>query len=302
MVRTTARRRLGVGLLIALLGASVLSYAPAGAASISNPQAITLTVRGGQFTLNEGAVAPNTPTTFNNLNLDGPWACNDGVDNAGSEHTTETTSSNITYAVPGTAPDGLADGADPQCAAPPAGTTQVDNSESIPGWQSVYECGNGLDDNLNSSPTLDNTSVDAADPNCVAGANPVTQPVWSDASENLAGYQSLRGPHADRHGVGHRHGVDHRRRLPDPVDRLAQRDRTDRSHQGRAIVAQVANTGFPWTGTIDPATGLITLGKYETNYKLTGFNRVPPSAATSAASTPSRVTGGSSASTRRSSR
>jgi hypothetical protein len=254
-----------------MLAALALSTGAAGAASISNPSSIVMTIRGGQFTLNEGAVAPNSPTTFNNLNLDGPWECNDGVDNASSEHTTETSSSSITYPVPGTAPDGLADGADPQCAAPPAGTTQADASENIPGWQSIYECGNGLDDNLN-SPSLDNTLIDGADSNCVAGPNPVTQPVWSDASENQAGYQAYVAPTLT--GTVSATGVLSITAATFPTQSIAARNAASPTDPAKVehIVAQVATTGFPWAGAIDPATGLITLDKFETNYKLTGFN------------------------------
>jgi len=235
-------------------------FAPA-TASVSNPVAGTgesVSVRGGEFVLNEGAASP---TKFPNAILDGPWACNDGIDNASSETTTEP--SYPTIALPGgTAPDGLVDGADPQCSPPPPGETAADNSENFPGWQSVYQCGDGIDNDLDGT-------IDGADSSCVGSGS---IPSYKDNSEFDAGYQAYV-PLTLSGSVSAAGAISVTTATASPL-RIAMRDATaptDTTKFQRLTIAP-GYTGFPWTGNIDPASGALTLDKLEISYKISGFN------------------------------
>lgn len=149
----TRNRKSKAALLLALpallCGALLVSGTPT-QAEVTNPGATTIKIVGGTFTMNKADPDGDPPINFRFPDLVGPWACNDGIDND---------------------LDGFTDtGSDPECA-PPTGTyhatlssppTQADTNESMAGYQGVFECNDGIDQDLDV--IFDHVSVNPTNP------------------------------------------------------------------------------------------------------------------------------------------
>jgi 5-hydroxyisourate hydrolase-like protein (transthyretin family) len=237
----SARRTLtaATAALSLLLGLVVL--ATPGQADISNPGAVTFTARGGTFIINKADPdpVPDPPITFNFPNLDGPWACTDGVDND---------------------LDGNVDGADAECAATPVGVTQADDNEALAGYQGQFECNDGKDNNLDGvAPTyigtFDHSSLNPVNPDTQCGS--VTDNTEFFTADPTAAYvpPAFTGSIDAAGNVTITSATFQKKWIHFPTGLASPAIAHARS------TFKVAN--LPITGTADPLTGEVTLNQID---------------------------------------
>ena len=200
-------------------------------AEVTNPGAVTFTIKGGTMIINKADPDGDPPVEFNFPDLLGPWECNDGIDNDG---------------------DGFTDlGDDPDCAAPtgtyPVGgtpPTQADTSETTAGYQGIFECNDGKDQDLDG--LWDHSSVNPTNPD---SGYPNGCATSVDNDEDLYGQTTYAPP-----------------TFTGSVDAAGNISITAATFQLNAVSfdsgvgiakAQVSMLpeGFPWTGTMNPNVG-----------------------------------------------
>lgn len=254
MTRRLRSRVALVGALSAMLGGLVLFSASPTQAVVNNPGAVTFTVKGGTFIMNKADPDGDPPLSFKFPNLLGPWACNDGLDNDG---------------------DGFTDGADAECD-PIAGTNypvgafvenptnQADTNEAMDGYQGVWECNDGVDQDLDG--LYDHSSLNPTTPDTGTGQG---CSYANDNDEDASGNQFYITPKFNGSVAG-----DGSVSVTTATfqNQTVSFDASAILGPGTVIkaVVSIIPEGFPWTGSVNPdfGSGEVTMDSAKVTIKI----------------------------------